>query len=204
MPEPLVIPGQPAPAPQKSGSIPPWIALLEPYYHRLGLALPSTVKLAPDALPATGRRLLAHSEDMTSTLETFYGRPLQLRILSRDYWFEEYQREVVLELEDSHRPVEYGAICIHLQHLPPAARRLVIEGEEPFGRILEMEALGYLSWPQAFFAVRSDAHLGRLLGSQSGEVLYGRRNVLVDGHRRLLADVVEIVAPTPESPVPGP
>jgi chorismate-pyruvate lyase len=175
------------------------MSLLEPYYRRLGLALPSTIKLAPDALPVPYQRLLAHSDDMTPTLEAFYARPLQLKVLSRDSWFDVYQREVVLGLGAPPQPVEYGAISIHLQHLPPAARRLVIEGEEPFGRILEREALAHLSWPQAFFAVRSDPHLSRHLGSPLGKVLYGRRNVLVNGHRRLLADVVEILASVPES-----
>jgi chorismate-pyruvate lyase len=197
MREPLVISPGPAAPPHGAPAIAPWVALLEPYYRRLGLRLPSTDRRAPDALPSAYRRLLAHSDDMTPTLEAFYGRPLQLKILSRDREFELYRREVVLELTGTGRPVEYGAICIHLQHLPPAARRWVLEGEQPFGRILEQEALAHLSWPQAFFSVRSDAYLERLLGARPDTLLYGRRNVIVDGRRRLLADVVEVLAPIP-------
>jgi hypothetical protein len=33
--------------------------------------------------------------------------------------------------------------------------------------------------------------------------LYGRRNVLLDGHRRLLAEVIEVLAPV-RRPVPDP
>ena len=177
---------------------PPWAALLELFYRRLGLALPPMTRLAPDELPAPYRRLLAHSDDMTPTLEKFYGGRLDLTVLTRECTAINYRREVVLKLERNRRPVEYGAIGIHLQHLPPSARRLVLEERHPFGRMLETEAIAHLSWPQAFFSVRSDAHMSRLLGAANPTTLYGRRNVIVDGHRRLLADVVEIVAPVPE------
>ena len=177
---------------------PPWAALLEPCYRRLGLTLPPTVKLPPDAVPGPYHQLLVHSDDMTPTLEKFHRDRLHLRPLSREYSANSYRREVVLELERRGQPVEYGVIGIRLQHLPPAARRLVLEEQCPFGRILQTEAIPHLSWPQAFFSVRSDAYLSRLLGSRPGSVLYGRRNVLVDGRRRLLADVIEIVAAAPE------
>jgi len=186
------------PALPEATHAPPWAALLDRFYRRLGLALPAMVRLDAKEIRQPYRRLLVHSDDMTPTLEKFHGGRLHLRVLSREWSFETYQREVILELEDSHRPVEYGAIGIHLQHLPEEARRIVLEERHPFGRILRTESIAHLSWPQAFFSVRSDAHMSRLLGSQDPAVLYGRRSVLVDGHRRLLADVVEIVAPVPE------
>jgi chorismate-pyruvate lyase len=180
--------------------IPLWATLLGPGYRRLGLALPRMVRLPPSKVPHPYHGLLVHSNDMTPTLERFYGARLRLLTLSRERSADTYWREVILELECRGRPVEYGAIGIHLQHLPPPARERVLEEQHPFGRILQLEAIAHLSWPQAFFAVRSDAHLSRLLGSRPDEALYGRRNVLVDGHRRLLAEVLEIVAPAPASP----
>jgi len=178
---------------------PPWAALLVPFYQRLGRALPPMARLHSKEIRQPYRRLLVHSDDMTPTLEEFYGGPLRLKVLGSECSADTYQREVVLELESSHRPVEYGAIGIHLQHLPDEARRIVLEEGHPFGRILQSEAIAHLSWPQAFVSVRGDAHMSRLLGSKNSAVLYGRRNVVVDGHRRLLADVVEILAPVPEA-----
>jgi len=64
-----------------------------------------------------------------------------------------------LELNHRRRPVEYGAIGIHLQHLPEEARRIVLDERHPFGRILQTEAIAHLSWPQAFFSVHSDTHM---------------------------------------------
>ena len=200
MPELLVMPPGLETASPEATHPPPWAALLDHFYRRLGLALPPMARLHPQEIRQPYRRLLVHSEDMTPTLEGFYGGPLHLKVLSSECSADTYQREVVLELASNRRPVEYGAICIHLQHLPEAARRIVLEEGHPFGRILQTHPIAHLSWPQAFFSVRSDAHMSRLLGSKNPAELCGRRNVLVDGHRRLLADVVEILAPVPEPP----
>jgi hypothetical protein len=52
-----------------------------------------------------------------------------------------------------------------------------------------------VSWPQAFFRVEADPHMVRVLRLSQPGSLYGRRNVLLDGSRRLLADVLEVLAP---------
>lgn len=132
---------------------------------------------------------------MTPTLEEFYGRPLGLTVMSREREEDAYLREVVLTLAAEKRPIEYGAIRIHLNRLPPAARRSVLEEQRPLGKILETEAVAHLSWPQAFFRIESDTRTRSALRlGQAGE-LYGRRNVLLDGSRHLLAEVIEVLAP---------
>jgi chorismate-pyruvate lyase len=180
----------------------PWAALLGQFYRRLGLALPAMARLEANEVPQPYRRLLVHSNDMTPTLGTFHRSQIRLRVLGRECESNLYRREVVLLLEASGKPVEYGAICIHLQHLPEAARRLVLAERLPFGQILEAEAIAHLSWPQTFFAVTSDEHMGRLIGADPSTPLHGRRNILVDGRRRLLAEVLEILAPVTETPSP--
>ena len=132
---------------------------------------------------------------MTPTLASFYGQALRLRVLSREHQDDSYKREVVLWLAEDARPVEYGVIRIHLERLPPAARRLVLQEQRPLGDILHGEAIPHLSWPQAFFRLKSDAHAGAALGLRHPEFLYGRRNVLLDGSRHLLAEVIEVLAP---------
>jgi hypothetical protein len=92
-------------------------------------------------------------------------------------------------------PVEYGVIRIFLDKLPPTARGAVLAEERPFGDILQTEGIGHLSWPQAFFRIEADFRLGRVLGVRPAVSLYGRRNVLVDGSRRLLAEVIEVLPP---------
>jgi chorismate-pyruvate lyase len=185
-------------APESSGrpgGFPPWAELLERFYQPTGLAVPALEELNGAEVPSPYQGLLVHSSDMTPTLAHFYGQTLRIKVLGRELVEDSYKREVVLWLSENGQPVEYGVIRIHLQRLPPNARRLVLGEERPLGDILQREAIPHLSWPQAFFRLKADAHTGAALGVQRAEFLYGRRNVLLDGSRHLLADVIEVLAP---------
>ena len=169
--------------------------MLQRFYARTGLSAPVLRELKAADVPQPYQALLVHSSDMTPTLARFYGQELGLRVLGRERQADSYKREVILWLAEDARPVEYGVIRIRLDRLPPAARRLVLEEQRPLGDILQGEAIPHLSWPQAFFRLKADAHAGAALGMQRPGFLYGRRNVLLDGSRRLLADVIEVLAP---------
>jgi chorismate-pyruvate lyase len=175
--------------------IPSWAVLLGRFYERSGLSAPILRELKGEEVPQPYRALLVHSWDMTPTLERFYGQALRLRVLSRERQGDSYKREIILWLAEDTRPVEYGVIRIFLDRFPPAARQLVLEEQRPLGDILHGEAIPHLSWPQAFFRLKSDAHAGAALGVKHPGYLYGRRNVLLDGSRQLLAEVIEVLAP---------
>jgi len=180
---------------RRAKAIPPWAVLLGRFYERTGLSTPVLRELKGEEVPQPYRALLVHSWDMTPTLERFYGQTLRLRVLSRERQYDSYKREVILWLAEDTRPVEYGVIRIFLDRLPPKARQLVLLEQRPLGDILHGEAIPHLSWPQAFFRLKSDAHAGAALGLRHPGFLYGRRNVLLDGSRRLLAEVIEVLAP---------
>jgi chorismate-pyruvate lyase len=180
---------------RRTRPLPSWAALLERFYVPAGLSVPALQELKGAEVPQPYRALLVHSSDMTSTLASFYGETPRLRVLTRERRDDSYKREVVLWVAEGARPIEYGVIRIHLDRLPPAARQLVLQEERPLGAILNGEAIAYLSWPQAFFRLKSDAHAGAALGLRHPGFLYGRRNVLLDGSRRLLAEVIEVLAP---------
>jgi len=146
-------------------------------------------------VPEPYRQLLVHSRDMTSTLEAFYRQPMGLTVLSRYREKTDYLREVLLRPLGAAAAVEYGVIRICLDKFPASARQAVLTEGRPLGNILQTEALPYLSWPQAFFRIEADYHIGRALSVSPPASLYGRRNVLVDGNRRLLAEVIEVLAP---------
>lgn len=171
----------------------PWARLLEGFYERLGLEMPALERLQGEDMPQPGRDLLVHSRDMTPTLEAFYHQPIGLRVLSRHTAGHEYFREVVLDAGG--QPVEYGVIRILLDHLPNPVREKILGEHSPLGAILIQEGLPHFGWPQAFFAVTADSRMQEALGLSEPCVLHGRRNVLLDGNRRLLAEVIEILAP---------
>ena len=149
---------------RRARPLPPWAALLQRFYEPAGLAVPVLDELKGTEVPQPYRALLVHSSDMTSTLASFYGETPRLRVLTREHRNDSYKREVVLWVTEGARPIEYGVIRIHLDRLPPAARQLVLQEERPLGDILNGEAIAYLSWPQAFFRLKSDAHAGAALG----------------------------------------
>ena len=87
---------------------------LEDFHRRHGRPLPQFEILAAEAVPEPERSLLVHDRDMTRTLERHHGDTIHLRVLSRFHEGDVYGRESILQLDRSDRPVEYGAIRIHL------------------------------------------------------------------------------------------
>lgn len=168
---------------------------LNEFYLAAELPLPAIELLAADAVPEPYKSLLVHQRDMTSTLEEFHGAGVRLQPLRTFTRGEAYFREVVLRLDGSQRPVEFGAIKIHLGGFSPTARRLILGAYWPLGRILKDCDIAYLSRPQTFLRVTSDALINRALGLDGPHQLYGRRNTLTDPAGRPLAEIVEILPP---------
>jgi chorismate-pyruvate lyase len=168
---------------------------LDRCYARLGRQLPPLAEVHPLSLPQPYRRLLVHEDDMTPTLEAFHGGPVQLQVLSRDRSGDEYFREVLLVLEKTGRPVEFGAIKINLDRFDAVARRHILEERQPLGHILETDAVRHLCRPRAFLRLAADHWIAEALQLHGAHVLYGRSNALRDLEGRALAEVVEILPP---------
>jgi chorismate-pyruvate lyase len=149
----------------------------------------------PEAVPQPFRILLVHKSDMTSTLENFYKEKLRVELLGSHTIGQEYFREVVLRLEPSQRRVEFGAIKIMLDLFPRQVREEILREKQPLGRILTESGVEFSSQPRGYFQLASDDFINRALGLNDFQVLYGRRNTLVDPWERPLAEIVEILPP---------
>jgi chorismate-pyruvate lyase len=166
---------------------------LDEFYARSGLPLPPLQQIEGEEMPEPYKTLLVHQNDMTPTLENYHGRSVHLRVLSRDQRGETYSREVVLQLEASEQPVEFGAIKIHLDLFAPAAREQILREQWPLGHILKDHAIPHASQPRAYLRIASDPLINSVLGLTGANVLYGRRNTLSDSAGRPLAEIVEIL-----------
>lgn len=166
---------------------------LSEFYADAVRPLPEAVQVPGEEVPEPYRQLLVHAHDMTPTLEGFHQERIHLRPLERRLAGDTMRRQVVLTLNQSLKPVEYGAIAIHCQHFPEAARALIVESRCPLGTILADYHIEHLSRPQAFFRVTADDFMHEALGLAGYPVLYGRRNVLLTPDGRVLADVLEIL-----------
>ncbi len=182
---------------------PPPVALpiahpLDEFYAQMGLTLPPLQQVDGETLPQPYKQLLAHHDDMTPTLENFHGCEIHLRLLGRRRKRDQYFREVVLLLDGSDEPVEFGAIKIYLNLFTPEACQQILEERRPLGHIMQECGVGHSSRPKAFLRLASDKFINQALQLSGAHVLYGRRNTLFDPQERPLAEIVEILPPAQE------
>ena len=172
---------------------------LNEFYAEASLALPFATRINGREMPEPYRRLLVHDRDLTPTMEAFYDRKMNLRVLKYALDHEVFSRQILLIPEGSETPVVFGAIKIYLDEFPTAARDLVLERKLPLGTILESQAIRHFSKPDAFFEVEADDSIREALGIAGPATLYGRRNVLGNSTGRKLAQVLEILPPAREN-----
>jgi chorismate-pyruvate lyase len=178
----------------------PFAFPLDEFYALAKRELPAIEQIDGEEVPPPFHQLLVHTNDMTPTLEKFYGERIFLNVISRQTRGDFYFREVILLAHRTRRPVEFGAIKINLALFPAAARRLVLEEEEPLGSILADFKIAHSSRPKSFVRIQADGFIKGALQLSGDRVLYGRRNTLFDAQQRVLAEIVEILPTTEENP----
>jgi chorismate-pyruvate lyase len=173
---------------------------LDAFYMEAGLRMPPIQRVEGQSIPQPLRDLLVHCNDMTPTLEAFYERNIHIRVLRRRRQGQEYVREVVLHLDGTDEPVEFGANRILLDCFPPAAQKQILEEREPLGHILRDYGVTHTCEPNAFIRVASDRLINEALGLRGAQILYGRHNRLYDPQGGLISEVVEVLRmpPTPD------
>lgn len=168
---------------------------LDEFYARAGLPMPPLEIIDGQLLPEPQKTLLVHQNDMTSTLEKFHRRGVHLEVLGRRHEGDAYFREVLLRLDDTDQPVEFSAIRINLALFGPEARDEILRERKPLARILADHRIPQCSRPSAYLRLESDSLINGILGLSGTQVLYGRRDTLLDPQGRPLAEVVEILPP---------
>jgi len=168
---------------------------LDDFYATAGQPLPPLAQIHAEAVPEPYKSLLVHRNDMTPTLEKFYRASIHLRVLGRRRKDHEYFREVVLLLDGTEQPVEFGAIKINLDLLPAAVRDQVLAEQRPLGHLLEENKVPHRSQPSGFLRLASDTLINEALKLSGAQLLFGRHNTLLDPRDRPLAEIVEILPP---------
>jgi hypothetical protein len=184
-----------------SSSVNSLVHPLDEFYTVAGLPLPPLNQIDGEAMPEPYKSLLVHQNDMTPTLEKFHRRSIHLQVLGRRQKDDAYFREVVLRLDETNQPVEFGAIKINLALFQPEARAEILREHLPLGHVLHEYKIAHASRPLAYLRLASDKFINDVLGMTGAQVLYGRRNTLFDPQDRPLAEIVEILPvanPKPE------
>ncbi len=165
------------------------------FYSLRNVPMPAVESIAGEDVPEPYKRLLVHQRDMTPTLEAFYGESIHLNLIRRRQREDVYFREVVLVLDESLEPVEFGAIKINLALFASQAREWILKEYLPLGTILKRFSVTHTSRPTAFLKIQSDELMNSALGLSGSQWLYGRRNALRDPQERALAEIVEVLPP---------
>ena len=147
----------------------------------------------PREIPEPYNSLLVHDGDMTSRLETFHEDSIKIRKLSSSNDGKAYFREVLLETSELKIATEYGAIEITLQSLEEEQKKLVIQGKQPLGGILNDAGIPYSSAPKAFLKVVPDNPIVEAFGSVESDYLFGRSNEITSYNGETIARIVEIL-----------
>jgi len=165
-----------------------------------GHPLPTYEAIEGPAVPEPYRKLLVHRGDMTSRLETFHGGPIVLEVLHREHTPDAYRREVVLRIDPSGLPVEYGAIEICLEAFPADLRQLIVEAHLPLGGLMNSHHVKYRSEPRAFIRLGPDRVMRRIFEVPTAQEFFGRSNVLLGAEGETLARIVEVLRPAEARP----
>ena len=149
-------------------------------------------------MPQPYRGLLVHKGDMTSRLAAFFGGDIVLEVLHREHTPEVYRREVVLHIEATGLPVEYGAIEIDLSAFQGELRQLILEQHLPLGGLLNRFGIRYRSEPKGFIKLGADPAMQKVFRLPDATEFFGRCNVLLAEGDRVLARIVEVLRPAGE------
>ena len=164
-------------------------------YEAQGLALPDVEVVDSQTIPQPHQDLLVHQTDMTGALERYYGGRIVLHVLHRFLHEKMLTRQVVLELEGSNQPVEFGAIRIDLTAFEEQTQALIVAGEVPLGAMLEKHQVVHESHPQAYFRILADSPMQTALQLGESSWLFGRHNLHLDENGKTMAEIVEILPP---------
>jgi len=166
---------------------------LAAFYAQAGLPLPRIERINGLDMPEPFRTLLVHENDMTPTLEQHHGNRIHLHVIRSERHGNQYHREVVLHLDGSNQPVEFGANRVALDLYPRKAQELILKEYVPLGSILAQFNIVHTCHPSAYLRIAADSLISRELKARESETLYGRRNTLKDPQGRILSEILEIL-----------
>lgn len=161
-----------------------------------GAKMPLVRRIPRQQLPAIPRALLDNGGQLTESLSSMISDTPYPDLMTSIQVGRYYARKVVLRASGSGKPLALAAICLSMGALPADARRSLVEGGKPLGRILVEFGVDYRCELLGLMEIDDDPDLREALDITSEDFpLYGRYNRFLSSAKELLADVVEILHP---------
>src|SRR6478736_9711602 len=145
-----------------------------------------------EAMPEPYRRLLAHHEHMTVSVEQHHGCPVDVEVIaakrSGDYYF----RKIILHRRSDGRVVLFGIPRLNLRLVDDDVRRELLSESKPLGRVLiEHNVLREVQLA-SLYRITPGPELCQFFGLQEPRTTYGRTAfIYCDGYPAV--ELLEIV-----------
>jgi chorismate-pyruvate lyase len=89
-----------------------------------------------ESMPEPYRRLLAHHEHMTVSVERHHNCPVDVEVLTARQSGDYYSRKIVLHRQSDRRTVLFGIPRLNLRLVDDDVRREILSENKPLGRVL--------------------------------------------------------------------
>jgi chorismate-pyruvate lyase len=176
-----------------SRRIPDLTTLVELFYPSLA-DLGEFEKTTAAQLAEPYRRLLAHDEHMTVTVEAFHNCPVDVRVLATRLAPPHYARKILLTRQSDGVVVQFGIVRLNFDCLAPDVQREIEEQGKPLGRILiEHNVLRQVELVE-LWKLTPGKELQALFGLATHEPCFGRTALIhCDGEPAV--ELLEVVTP---------
>jgi chorismate-pyruvate lyase len=158
--------------------------------------LGSFEEVLAEAVPQPYRRLLAHHEHMTVSVEQHHGCKVDVEVLKTQTDGDYYSRKIVLHRQSDRAPVLFGIPRINLRLLADDVRQEIVGQTTPLGRVLIEHNIMREVQLASLYRVGVGPDLRKLLRAGAGGTTYGRTAfIYLDGY--IAIELLEIVSPEP-------
>jgi chorismate-pyruvate lyase len=163
------------------------------YYHPFN-ELGTHSQCRVEQVPTPYRGLLAHTNHMTVTVESFHSDSVDVEVLRSSCSAEQYCREILLRTHSAGLVVQYGIVRLSLKFLPEAPRAEILEQKKPLGRVLiEHDVLRKIELFE-LLKIECGAALAKFFSVPQGTITYGRTAILHCNNEPAI-ELLEIVRP---------
>ncbi len=140
--------------------------------------------------------LLAEPLQLTERLQLRLNEEVRSSLITSQQKGRFYTRKVALQTKNTHKTAVVAAIQIDMNLFDRDFATAILQTDVPFGTILKDFAIEYSCDVVTIFKVEPDTSLFKAFdNTRFTDPLYGRCNRFTDAQGRLIANVMEIIAP---------
>jgi chorismate-pyruvate lyase len=151
-----------------------------------------------EAMPQPYRRLLAHHEHMTVSVEKHHGCPVDVEVMTAKQNGDYYSRKIILHRQSDRRVVLFGIPRLNLRLVDDDVRREILSENKPLGRVLIDHNVLREVQLASLYRVTPGPALSQLFALATPLATYGRTAfIYCDGYPAV--ELLEIVSPEPDS-----